>query len=430
MGELLIALIFILIAGCVVASEAALLSIGRNDVIRFVEENRRGAKSLMKLFQVMDHLVQITRIISLFLLLIAAAISGMLIVHLLEPILRTFSYEWLKSVSYPLSLLFTIILMLVFIQLVVFQIPRLIGRKYSVRIALLTALPLRWGIYILHPVITLVNSVAGLFLSGESRKKAASVSRPEIQHTIEVAKRSGIIESSEYEIINRVLEFSRTTAKEIMIPRPDIVALEMDTTRDEIIRVVTEEGFSRIPVYKESIDNIVGIIYAKDLITMIAYDEIIALADVIRPANFVPETKRISQLLREFQQQKIHLAIVIDEFGGTEGIVTLEDIIEEIIGEIHDEYDEVKLAYIRNTDGTWVVDGGMNISDFNLAFSAQVPEDVDYETINGFLHKVTGRLPSVNEEIQFGNLSFTILRKSARRIEKIRVQRYQQKKNI
>jgi putative hemolysin len=428
MSELFIALIFILIAGCVVGSEAALLCIGRNNVNRYVEENRKGSKSLLKVFQAIDQTVQVTRMVSLFLLLIAAAISGMFIVHLLEPILQTFSSGWLKSISYPVSLFITTILMLLFVQLVVYQIPRLIGRRYAIRISLLVAPVLRWGIAILYPVIAFVNSFTVLFLSTESRKRAAPVSRPEIQHYVELARRAGIVESGEYEIINRVLEFSQTTAKEIMVPRPDIVALDMDTPREEIIKVVTEEGYSRIPVYKESIDNIIGIIYAKDLINMIAYDEVIALADVIRPANFVPETKRISQLLREFQQQKIHVAIVIDEFGGTEGIVTLEDIIEEIVGEIHDEYDEVKQTYIRNTDGTWVIDGGMNISDFNRTFSAQLPEDVDYETVNGFLHKVTGRIPNVNEEIQFGNMSFTILRKSSRRIEKIRVQRYQQSK--
>lgn len=426
MNEIVIAIIMLFIAAIVVCAETAVISLGRQRVNRFSDEKRKGARSLQRMYSSIEDFVYTSKVITLFFLLLAAASSGLLIARLVEPYIRTVSNAWLQSISYPVSLFITGVLLILIIQIFVYQIPRLIGQLFSERIALFFAPVQRWVVSLLYPVISLPGGIGRLFSPSTVDGHPSSISKSELLYFLEEGRRSKIIDTGEYEIINRVLEFSETTAKEVMIPRPDVVALEMHTPRDEIIGIIQEEGFSRIPVYNETIDNIVGILFAKDLIKVITEKDTVVLEDIIRPASFVPETKKISQMLREFQQQKIHLAIVIDEFGGTEGIITLEDIIEEIVGEIHDEYDEVKLSYTKDTDGTWIVDGGMNISDFNKTFSAQIPEDVDYETVNGFLHKLTGRIPDIQEEIQFGNISFTIMRKSERRIEKIKVKRYHQ----
>ncbi len=426
MNEFIIAVSLLFIAAVVVCAESAVVSLGRQKVHRFAGEKRRGAQSLYRLYKSIEDFVYTSKIVTLFFLLLAAVNSGLFIAHLFEPYIRTFSSEWWQSVSYPVSLFLTGVLLIFVIQVFVYQIPRLIGQRFPVRIALFLAPVQRLMVAVIYPVISLSGSMSKIISRQSVNGHPSSISKSELLYFLEEGRRSGIIDTAEYEIINRVLEFTETTAKEIMIPRPDVVALEVNSEREEIIKVVSEEGFSRIPVYNETIDTIVGIVFAKDLISMIEYEETIVLEDIIRPANFVPETNKISRLLREFQQQKIHLAIVIDEFGGTEGIITLEDIIEEIVGEIHDEYDEVKLSYTKNTDGTWIIDGSMNISDFNKTFSAQLPEDVDYETVNGFLHKLTGRIPEPKEEIQLGNISFTIMRKSERRIEKIKVKRYHQ----
>lgn len=426
MHEMLITLLFIMIAALIVCAESAVISLSRRTVQRFAAEKRKGAQSLLYLYKSIEDFVYASKLATLFFLLIAAAISGLFIARFFEPHIRNLSSVWLQSLSYPVSLLIAGIVLVLVIQIFVYQLPRLIGQRFSLRIVLIFAPVQRWGMVLMYPILYITASVGRLFSRSSVKGYAASISKAELLYFIEEGKSSGIIDIAEYEIIHRVLEFTETTAKEVMIPRPDVVALELNTKRSDIIKVVTEEGFSRVPVYNETIDNIVGIVFAKDLISMIEYEDTIVLEDIIRPAAFVPETKKISQLLREFQKQKIHLAIVIDEFGGTEGIITLEDIIEEIVGEIHDEYDEIKLSYTKETDGTWIIDGGMNISDFNETFSAQIPEDVDYETVNGFLHKLTGRIPDKKEEIQFGNISFTIIRKSERRIEKIKVKRYHQ----
>ena len=255
----------------------------------------------------------------------------------------------------------------------------------------------------------------------KSRILISELSEEDLRQVLEAGSRSGALDKTEHELIKSIFEFTDTTAKEIMVPRPDVVALDIDAPWDLLVREVIEEGYSRLPVYRESIDNIVGIVYSKDLLSLLEHRSLIILQDIIRPAYFVHETKKISELLREFQGHKIHLAVVIDEFGGTEGIVTMEDIVEEIVGEIHDEYDEVLQEVPRASDGSAIVDAKISISDFNAQFGDLIPENPDYETLAGYIHKITGRYPEVNEELKAGGLEFKVLRKTSRRIRQVRV---------
>jgi CBS domain containing-hemolysin-like protein len=249
------------------------------------------------------------------------------------------------------------------------------------------------------------------------------LSEEELKQVLEASSISGAIDKTEHELIKSILEFTDTTVKEIMVPRPDVVALDLSMPRDVLVRKVIDEGYSRLPVYRGTIDNIVGIIYSKDLLSLLEHRDLIVLQDIIRPACFVPEQKQISQLLREFQQKKAHLAIVVDEYGGTEGIITMEDIVEEIVGEIHDEYDEVSRTIEPAKDGSGVADARLSVSDFNAQFNAQLPEAPEYETLAGFIQKVLGRLPEINEAISYQDFTFTILSKTARRIRQVRVAR-------
>ena len=249
----------------------------------------------------------------------------------------------------------------------------------------------------------------------------AKLSEEDFRDVLEAGSKSGVLDKTEHELISSILEFTDTTAKEVMIPRPDVVALDINISKDLIVRKVIEEGYSRLPVYSGSMDNIIGIIYSKDLLSLLEHRDLIILQDIIRPPYFVHESKKISQLLREFQQKKVHLAIVVDEFGGTEGILTMEDILEEIVGEIHDEYDEVKKAVEQGSDGSAIVDANIPIHDFNSQFAAEIPDAPEYETLAGFLQKVTGRLPELNEEIKQVGYSFTIMSKTARRLKQVKV---------
>jgi CBS domain containing-hemolysin-like protein len=249
----------------------------------------------------------------------------------------------------------------------------------------------------------------------------ANLSEDELKQVIDAGSLSGAIDKTEHELIKSILQFSDITSKEIMVPRPDIVALDITMSRDILVRKVIEEGYSRLPVYKGTIDHIIGVIYSKDLLSLLEHRSLIILQDIIRPAYFVPESKKISQLLREFQQHKVHIGIVIDEYGGTEGIVTMEDIVEEIVGDIMDEYDEALKSIEQAGDGSVIVDAALSITEFNHQFRFKLPEAPEYETLAGFLQTVTGRLPELNEEIKTTNFVFMILSKSARRIRQVRV---------
>jgi len=248
-----------------------------------------------------------------------------------------------------------------------------------------------------------------------------TLSEDELKQVIDASSLSGTIDKTEHELIKSVLQFSDITAKEIMVPRLDIVALDISMPRDVLIHKVIEEGYSRLPVYKGTIDHIIGVVYSKDLLSLLEHRSLIILQDIIRPAYIIPESKKISVLLREFQQKKVHMGIVVDEYGGTEGIVTIEDIVEEIVGDILDEYDEMRKSVEQASDGSVIVDAALSIADFNVQFRAQLPEAPDYETLAGYLQKITGKLPESNEEIKTQNFTFTILTKSARRIRQVKV---------
>jgi CBS domain containing-hemolysin-like protein len=302
-------------------------------------------------------------------------------------------------------------------------VPKSLALRSAERVALRLAGPLRiFGTLFRFPSRFLAfasNLVLRPFKDRTSFSETR-FSQEEFKLMLEEGTKTGVIDKTEHKLITSIFEFTDTTVKEVMVPRPDVVALNINTPRDTIVRVVLEEGYSRMPVYKETIDHIVGIVYTKDLLGLLEYRNVIILQDIIRPAYCVPESMKISQLMAELQKRKLHIAVVIDEFGGTEGIITMEDIIEEIVGEIHDEYDEELKDIEQASDGTYLVNGRLWISDFNERFQCEIPESGGYDTVSGFLNKLTGRIPDLHEEITYKQMVFTIVPKQ-RRIRLVRV---------
>jgi CBS domain containing-hemolysin-like protein len=237
-------------------------------------------------------------------------------------------------------------------------------------------------------------------------------------------KMDGAVDEEEQEMIENVLELSDSTADEIMTPRTDIVAVEVNSDLQVVLDTITKAGHTRVPVYEENIDKIVGLVYAKDLLTEIGRNPAdFKLRDKMREVYFVPETKRLRALLHEFQNQKLHVAVVLDEYGGTAGIVTLEDILEELVGEIADEYEETPPESIRQVDENTIdVDARTYIDDLNDQFELSLPEDEDYETIGGFVFSRLGYIPKTGESLEYDNVRFTIASAEARRIRRIRIQ--------
>ncbi len=242
---------------------------------------------------------------------------------------------------------------------------------------------------------------------------------------LEQHRTEGVLDEEEQQMIENVLELSETTADEIMTPRTDIVAVEVNSDLQTVLKTIATAGHTRVPVYEENIDNIVGLIYAKDLLSEIGQDASdFKLRDKMREAYFVPETKPLRVLLHEFQNQKLHIAIVLDEYGGTAGVVTLEDILEELVGEITDEYEETPPEPVKEIDqNTIEVDARTYVDDLNDQFELNLPEDEDYDTIGGFVFSQLGYIPKSGEGLNYENLKFTIVSAEARRIKRIKIQK-------
>ena len=247
----------------------------------------------------------------------------------------------------------------------------------------------------------------------------------EFLNGLEQHRMKGVVDEEEQEMIENVLELSDTAADEIMTPRTDIVAVEVNSDLQAVLKTINTAGHTRVPVYEENIDKIIGLIYAKDLLTEIGKDPAdFKLRDKLRDAYFVPETKPLRALLHEFQNQKLHIAVVLDEYGGTAGIVTLEDILEELVGEITDEYEKSPPEPIKKIDqNTIEVDARTYIDDLNDQFELNLPEDEDYDTVGGFVFSHLGYIPKTAESFDYKNLKFTIATAEARRIKRIRIQK-------
>jgi len=247
----------------------------------------------------------------------------------------------------------------------------------------------------------------------------------EFLEDLEQHRMEGTFDEEEQEMIENVLELSESTADEIMTPRTDLVAVELHSDLSTVLDTIRKAGHSRIPVYEEHIDNIVGLVYAKDLLAEIGKDPAeFHLKDRMREAYFVPETKLLRVLLHEFQNQKLHLAVVLDEYGGTAGIVTLEDILEELVGEIADEYEETPPDAIKQIDEhTLDVDARAYVDDLNDEYELDLPEDEDYDTVGGFVLARLGYVPKAGEQLDYKKLKFTIASAEPRRINRITIQR-------
>ncbi|MCA8961807.1 MAG: CBS domain-containing protein [Planctomycetes bacterium] len=268
------------------------------------------------------------------------------------------------------------------------------------------------------------------FLGVTTTGTEAHLAQEGIRAAVEIGEREGVIQAGEKSMIESVLEFHELEITEVMTPRTDMVCFEASITVDEAVRQAIECGHSRIPVYKDDVDHVVGVLYVKDLLRYVqnGTDQSddpakIPVEQVVRKINFVPETKKIQELLAEFRASRFHIAVVLDEYGGTSGLVTIEDIIEEIFGDIEDEYDEESDQLIRKIgEDTYDLDGRAAIYDFNQVVGAHLPESDDYETVAGFLMSSLGRVPQEGDDFEFESYRFEVMAADERKIKTVRVQ--------
>lgn len=304
--------------------------------------------------------------------------------------------------------------------------PKSIAIQQPVGVTMFIAFPLHVFYLIFRPFILLLNGFANSLLhvfgiNAVGSHEAAHTSE-ELQYILEKGKESGALNLNEHELIKNVFDFNERVVKHIMVPRTKIIAIEQNTPADELIDIVIKESYSRMPIYDETIDNIIGVIHAKDILPLLAQKKDLILKDIIRKPFLVPETKKINDLLAEFQLRRMQIAIVLDEFGGTAGMVTLEDVVEELVGEIQDEYDEEKPLVEKVSETEFIVNASATIYDVNEYLPHDLPEDGDYDTVGGLVGALFGKIPEVGEYKEFYGYNVTVLKKSDQNVESIKME--------
>jgi CBS domain containing-hemolysin-like protein len=277
----------------------------------------------------------------------------------------------------------------------------------------------------LYPVTRLLIGIANAILPGKGLKRGPFMSEQEIRHIVDVAESEEVIEEQEREMIHSIFELGDTRVREVMVPRPDMIVVEANTTLQAAMDTAIRHGFSRIPVYENEPDNVMGVVYAKDLFKALrrSSEAPATLKDLTREAYFVPETMRVSDILREMQKRKVHMAIVADEYGDVAGLVTLEDVLEEIVGEITDEYDVEETPILPVSENSWRVQAKMPIWEFNELVDAKLPQDEEWTSIGGLVAMALAKIPEAGDEVTYDGYLFRVERVHRRRIGTVLVQR-------
>ncbi|WP_299284778.1 hemolysin family protein [uncultured Mucilaginibacter sp.] len=327
-----------------------------------------------------------------------------------------------QNLGYFLAFLIITVMHIVFGELA----PKTFAIQQPVRTSLFVALPLRFFYVVFRPFIWLLNGFANgilkLFGIENVSTNEAHHSSEELQYLLDQGKESGALDSTEHELIKNVFDFNERVVKNIMVPRTKISGVELHLNKDELLNRIIKEGYSRMPVYDDTMDKIVGIVQAKDILPLLVNQTEFNLSDIIRKPYFIPETKRINDLMAELQLRRIQIAIVLDEFGGTAGMVTMEDIVEEIVGEIQDEYDEEKPIVEQITSTEFVVNALASIYDVNGQLPHDLPEDGDFDTVSGWLGDIFGKIPEVGEQKEANGYNITVLKKSDQNIESVKLE--------
>jgi putative hemolysin len=309
----------------------------------------------------------------------------------------------------------------IFVPLVSELLPRSLVSRHPERFLLTAAPAIGAFVRLTMPLEWLVHAVAHRIAPGGTNAPRAAHSEEEIRILVEGSAEEGVLEEDERDMIHSIFEFTDTVARKVMVPRIDMTCLLAQTPIEEALTVILEEGYTRIPCYEETVDSIVGIVHAKDLLQPLAEGRLQApLREFMRDPSFVPEGKRLDELLREMRRERVQMAIVVDEYGGTAGLVTLEDILEEIVGEIQDEYDVEEPTLVTLDERTAVVDARMNIDDINEQLGLNLPTE-EFDSVGGFVFGLLGHVPAEGDAVSYEGLEFVVDKVEGNRLEKVRV---------
>jgi putative hemolysin len=416
----------VIVNGFFAASEISLISLRKSRVRHLVKSGNAAARRVQRLQEEPERFLATVEIGITLVGTLAAALGGIIAVVHLKPMLLSFQVGFIQKAAEPLSIAIVVGLITYFTIVIGELVPKSIGIRHSERIAFFTAKPIDFLSRTLSLILRgldLSNKCVMRLFQIEKGQESSFISEDEVKYLIREGRKSGIFEPSEEDLIHSVFRFTDTLVKEVMVPRTEIVAMEKSADIDSILRMMNEQGFSRLPVYSETIDNIIGIVYLKDILALHMENRPVQLSSVLRKPYIVPPNKNVSVLLKEMREKRIHLALVGDEYGGTDGLVTMEDLIEEIVGDIRDEQEKELREIHEVASNRYVIDGRTDIGKVNEKLGVNLPED-EFETLGGFVLGLFGRLPAEGDQVRYENMLFTVLRLRRNRISRIRILKY------
>lgn len=420
---IVIVFLLVLANGFFVASEFALVGVRRSRIATLAQAGHRRAKLLLDLIDNLNAYISATQLGITMASLALGWIGEPVVAHMLEAPLRgRISDNWLDAIAFTVA--FSVI---TFLHIVLGELaPKTLALERTEKIALAVAPPLHffyrvffWPIRLLDWAGTRTVRLLGLHPSGEH---VSIYTEDELRQLIDISRQSGHLEADEQKLINRVFDFTETEVREAMIPRTGVSALPVSATLQETKQAFSTTGYSRMPVYRHRLDDVVGIIFRRDLEPFLENPALpFDLASLLHTATFIPDTAHLGTALKQMQAARSHLACVVDEHGGVEGIITLEDLLEEIVGEINDEFDEEVRAQVIKDGHTYVLNGMLAVRDANRVLKLQLPEHDGYTTIAGFLMARTGRVLNEGESIEYNGDRFTAETVERRRIRRVRL---------
>ncbi len=422
--DILIILVLILINGFFVAAEIAFVSVRRTRLDELAEAGDRGAKRAQVLMRDPGRFLAVIHVAITFLGALASAVAAVSIVTVVSEPLRQITF--LADYADTIALLFVTSIVAIVSIVLGELIPKGLALGNPDRIARTVSGPITIFAKLVSPLVAVLVALTKLISKpfGIDPTRTPELSAAEIRLIVEQGSQQGVLEAEEEQMISAVMSLSDSKLHEVMVPRIDIAAIDQEASFDDAVTLVLTEGHSRTPLYKESIDHIVGILYAKDLLRIIAAGgPRPRLRDIMRPALFVPESQAVDDLLNELQRRRVHMAIVLDEYGGTAGLVTIEDLLEEIVGEIQDEFDEEEPMKVILRDGEAILDGRADIDEMGELVDPplELEDDEEYDTVGGFVYHRIGRVPVVGDSVAVDPFTITVIKVTGRRVGKVRV---------
>jgi putative hemolysin len=424
---LVVAIVVCLIGnGFFSGSEIAVISARRSRVDALVAEGKRAARRLKGLQEHMDRFLATVQIGVTLMGTLAGVAGGYLASRHVEP--------WLDAVGVtawvPAGVAATALVGggIVFVELILGElVPKALALRFTDTVALLAATPLWFMSTISRGLVKILTaSTRGvLWLFGmRDFGHRVFVSEEEIKHMVSEGRQQGVLNQTEEELIHSVFEFAETPVKKVMVPRPKIFALDASTPPGEVERLIVESGYTRIPVHDGTPDNMIGLVNIKDALRLLEKRQPVVLRKILHPVHFVPESKKVGELLKELQKRRTHMAMVIDEHGSLAGLVTLEDLLEEIVGDIQDEYDWEERPVERLRDGSLVVDGTVSAAELRQSYGVPIPDSEEFETVAGFMLDCLGAVPRGGEVVAVGDYRLTVVDVERNRISKVKVDNF------